>query len=179
MYYLVWQDSTLNGWSYVTAIPARYIVSLLFGDHVLLFAVVFVLAIAFATVGAALAVRYYMPIQNLAWLLSDDTDQPQRVHDSVSRILRNNEDMRMELEETQGYLVQELLAQLIWGGANREETSSRLRRFGLALNGPVHAALTVSLGGASPHDTEAAIAALQDEGMLVTEAHDGGQIVLL
>lgn len=180
LYHLVWQGSGLTGWQYLTIVSEAHIRSLLFGGHTLMFTIFLAIALAFSTVGVMLAVRYYSPVQSLDQILQTQPGEMRPVHDRVSNILRSNENMRMELEETYAYLSQELCAQLLWDRLSQEECDARLKKYNVTMTGPVHAVLTISLGGEiPPRLIGQALAALQAENLLVAESHNGGHLVAL
>ena len=175
---LVWRTSPLNGWTYLTAVSEEHILSMLFDQQTMLTALVLVLLLCFSGVGVALAMRYYLPVRNLRNLLGPSDESA--LHDRVETILRDNEDMRVDLEETWDYLAEEFLAQLAWGRMDEAECSEQLRRLNLSLPGPDYAMLAIRLGTeGSAAETESAMSTLRGLGLLATESHSGGEILAL
>lgn len=175
---LVWRTSPLNGWTYLTAVSEEHIRSMLFDQQTMLTVLVLVLLLCFSGVGVALAMRYYLPVRNLRNLLCPGDEAA--LHDRVETILRDNEDMREDLEETWDYLAEEFLAQLAWGRMDEAECCEQLRRLNLSLPGPDYAMLAIRLvPEGSAAEKQSAMAALRALGLLATESHSGCEILAL
>ena len=173
-------SSALTGWKYISAIPSAKIYTLMLQQHWVFLCCIAALALCFSLVGIGLATRYYMPIHGLQRILGFKAHEKHQVHDQVTHIMRYSEDIRLKQEETQEFLSQEILAQLIWNYSHGANCISQLSKYGISLEGPVFAVFTLYFGDAiEPHKLNDALKRLQRADFSATEANLPGCIALI